>query len=713
MYVAVRSVIALVLVCHAVALAQTDPFLVSAWQILNADLFLMAVDGNGDVYVAGRTNEAGFRSTPGAFQTNPGGGTCQSRLCNDVVVAKIRALDGRVVAATLFGGSGEDAPTALYIDRSSGAVYLAGSTTSRNLSTSEGAFQRTTRSVSTSFVAKFNSTLTTREFATYLGGSSTDRISVVTVDNQGFVYVAGVTESRDFPTTPGAYRATHASGMIFVSRLNAAGTALVGSTFLGQGTVAGISLDTFGNVVVTGTTSSDAFPVTENAYQTRPRRTPAATDADGFVTRLPVLLNAAPVYSTVLRGSQNDSIVDSDVDDAGNVYVAGTSFSRDFPLTNADAAIGEAGAVFVAKFSATGLVYSRALRGNNTVTATGIEVIRDGTVNVSGFSNGTHFATTAGAYRRCAPPVPLGSSTPFYTRLDGNGGIVYSTLLHDSVYESRQWFATLPSGEVYTLSFTPSPDQGPIISTQPPPNTLRRLNPTAAAPRVDCVVNAATYAPGAVSPGLIVTIFGSGMGPGTGVGGAVENGRVTASAAGVRVLFDGVAAPILYAREDQINAIVPFSLPSRPTTAMIVEVQGTAVGSATLAVRAASPGIFRLGSTEHAVILNEDNTVNTPDNPAARASLITFWITGFAEYVAPFGDGVVATDISPVRLPVTLGVQNQAADVLYAGAAPGMVAGAAQVNARIPAAVPVSLRVPLTLTVGSDVVRSAAFVSVK
>jgi uncharacterized protein (TIGR03437 family) len=625
------------------------------------------------------------------------------------------------MAATLLGGNNEDSPTVLYVDRSTGGVYIAGVTSSRNFPVSEGARLRETRSASTSFVAKLNSTLTAREFATFVGGSSTDRISAMTVDSQGFVYVAGVTESRDFPITPGAYRSTHAPGMIFVTRVNTAGTDFVGSTFLGQGSVAGISLDTAANVVVTGTTSSDTFPVTANAYQTRPRRTPPATDTDGFITRLPTGLNAPPVYSTVLRGGQNDSIVDSDVDDAGNVYVAGTSFSRDFPLTVADATMGEAGAAFVAKFSASGLVYSRALRGNNTVAATAIEVSRDGTVALSGFSNGTHFPTTAGAYRRCSPTTPLGSPTPFYTRLDRDGGIVYSTLFHDSVYESRQWFTTLSSGELYTLSFTPQADVGPITGTQPPPNTVRRLNPAATTARLDCVVNAATYAPGVVSPGMIVTIFGSGLGPATGVGGTVENDRVITTAGGVRVLFDGIPAPILYVRQDQINAIVPFSvkgfvhpgLPAGLSTNVAVEHQGTEVARSTLLLRPTNPGIFRLGATEQAVILNEDNTVNTPDNPAARGSVITLWITGFGEYDTSFADGTVPAQISSLRGPVSLTVQNQTAELLYAGAAGGLVAGAAQLNARIPALAPASLRVPLTVTIGSDVLRNGAFISVK
>ena len=711
----VRRLAALMFLCRIAAFAQTDPFVRSAWQILNADLFLMAVDANGDVYLAGRTNEPGFRVPANAFQralsTNVNT-TCQGRLCNDVAIVKLAGLDGRILAATFLGGSAEDSPTALQIDRTSGSVVVAGVTTSRNFPTHEGAFQRTTSSTSTTFVAKLNSSLTVLEFGTYMSGRSTDRISAIAVDNQGAIYLGGTTESLNFPITPGAYRSTHAAGMIFLMRLNSAG-GLVASTFLAQGSVAGISVDSSGNVVITGTTTSDSFPVTENAYQTRPRRTPPSTDADGFITRMPGLLNGPPLYSTVLRGSQNDSIIDSDVDDAGNVYVVGTTFSPDFPITITDMPVGEAGTAFVTKFSGTGLVYSRTLRGNNTVSGTGIEVNRDGTANVTGFSNGTHFPTTPAAYRRCAPPASLGSAMPFYTRLDREGGIVYSTVLHDSVYESRQWFATLPSGDLYTLSFIPSLNIGPIASPQPPPNVLRRLNPTAAAARIDCVVNAATYTSAVVSPGLIVTIFGSALGPATGVSGTVENGRVTTNAGGVRVLFDGVPAPILYARQDQVNAVVPFSLSARGTTAAVVEFEGAAVASATLQVRPALPGIFRLGATEHAVVLNEDNSVNAPDNPAARGSVVTFWITGFGEYDTTFADGTLATDVSSVRLPVTVTVQNQAAEVLYAGAAPGMVAGAAQVNARIPVSAPAALRVPLTLAVGSDVVRSGAFISLK
>jgi uncharacterized protein (TIGR03437 family) len=694
---------ALALLNYAVVFGQSDPAIRSSWQIPNADLFLIAVDSSsGDVVVAGRTNE-NFIVTTGAYQRLLRGG-------NDVVVAKIRPTDGQVVASTLLGGGGEDLPTALVVDRA-GNVYIAGTTSSRNFPTPETAFKRTTASASTSFVARLNSSLTALDFSTYVGGRGTDRISAMALDSNGFVYVAGTTESSDFPFVEPAFQRTHSPGSVFVTKLNGSGTGLVASTFLGQGSVANIGIDLQGNVTITGTTSSDRFPTTPDAVQPRKPASPF-THSDGFVTRMPPSLNAL-LYSTYFGGSQNDVVVDSEIDADGSVYVTGTSFSRDFPLTNTDASIGTSGTVFVAKFSLPRVVYARALRGNNSTTALGIDLGPDGGVNVIGLSAGTHFPTTSLAYRRC-PPSPLsGRPVPFYARLNREGGFLYSTLLESALYESRHLTAST-GGELLLLSFLPTPQGGPFVLTSLPVNVVQRLDFTASAPpRVDCVVNASTYAPSNVSPGLVVTIFGSGLGPAAAVGGSIEAGRVTTTAGGVRVLFDGEAAPILYASQDQVNAIVPFSVAGRGTTRMSVEYTGAVVGPVILPVRSALPGIFRLGATEQAVILNEDGTVNTPDQPAARGSIVTFWITGFGQYEAAATDGAITSDLSNVRLPVTLSFQDQRAELLYSGSAPGMVAGVAQVNARVPASAPASLRVPVNLTAGSETSQSSAYISLK
>ena len=418
--------------CHvvrwfaAIGLLTPAALFGQSWQIANADLFLSANDpSTGNLVVAGRTNEP-FRVSANAFQVRPGGGSCQGRICNDVVVAKIRPSDGQIVAATLLGGALDDSPTALVVDRA-GSVYIAGTTTSRNFPAPEGAFKRTTASASTGFVTKLNPLLTGVDFSTYLGGRGNDRISAMAVDPQGFVYIAGTTESPDFPIVDPAFQKTHTSGIIFVTKLNSRGSGLVASTFLGLGSVANIGIDAQANVILAGTTASDRFPVTPDAIQPRKPASPF-THSDGFVTRLPSSLNSL-VYSTYFGGSQNDVIVDSEIDADGSVYITGTSFSRDFPLTLTDAAIGTAGTAFVAKFTLPRVAYARALRGNNSTTALGIDLASGGAVNVIGFSAGTHFPTTAQAYRRCIPATSTGGTVPFYTRLDREGGFVYSTLL--------------------------------------------------------------------------------------------------------------------------------------------------------------------------------------------------------------------------------------------------------------------------------------------
>jgi uncharacterized protein (TIGR03437 family) len=699
------------LLAQAILFGQSDSFIRSSWQILNADLFLLATDpSTGNIVVAGRTNEP-FRIPSSAFQVRPGGGDCQGRVCHDVVIAKIRPSDGQIVSATLLGGVLDDSPTALVVDQV-GSVYVAGTTSSRNFPAPVGAFKRTTTSASTGFVTKLNPALTDIDFSTYLGGRGNDRISAMAVDPQGFVYLAGTTESSDFPIVEPAFQKTHASGMIFVTKLNSGGSALVASTFLGIGSVANIGVEPRGNVIVTGTTSSDRFPVTPDAFQPR-KPTSAFTHSDGFVTRMPPNLNSL-VYSTLFGGSQNDVIADSKVDADGSVYIAGTSFSRDLPLTIPDPAIGTAGTAFVAKFSLPRVVYARALRGNNSTTALGIDLAPGNAAGVIGFSTGTHFPTTPQAYRRCTPATSTGGPAVFYTRLDSEGRFVYSTLLGSSLYESRQLTATTGVSELFLLSFIPPPQGTPFVLPGLPANVVQRVDLTpASGARVDCIVNASTYTPSVVSAGLVVTIFGSGMASGTGAAGSIENGRVTTSAGGVRVLFDGVAAPILYSSQDQVNVIVPFSVADHTMTQIRVEYAGAAIGSVTLPVRPTQPGIFRIGSTEQAVILNEDGTLNAPDNPAARGSLITFWITGFGQYEAAATDGVITSDLSRVRLPVAVTFQNQPAELLYAGSAPGMVAGVAQVNARVPMTAPASVRVPLSLTIGSDVSQNGAYLSLR
>jgi uncharacterized protein (TIGR03437 family) len=167
------------------------------------------------------------------------------------------------------------------------------------------------------------------------------------------------------------------------------------------------------------------------------------------------------------------------------------------------------------------------------------------------------------------------------------------------------------------------------------------------------------------------------------------------------VLFGGVPAPILYAGLNQVNAVVPFGLP--PDSLADLEVR-TSTGSASLPVPVVpvTPAVFALGTagTGQGAILNQDMTANSPDHPASPGSIVVLYGTGFGLLDPQPADGQVAGGVAATRLVVTASIAGIAAEVTYAGAAPGLIAGVVQVNLRVPDAVAPSLAAPVTLTIG-------------
>ncbi len=219
------------------------------------------------------------------------------------------------------------------------------------------------------------------------------------------------------------------------------------------------------------------------------------------------------------------------------------------------------------------------------------------------------------------------------------------------------------------------------------------------------VVNGASYEAGAVAPGQIVTLFGSNLGPETAVGLQLDSsGRVATQLAGTRILFDGIAAPLVAVQAQQASAVVPYSVAGRSVTLVEVEYQGRRTQSLFVLVASSAPGIFTLDQSGRGqgAILNEDGiTVNSPANPAPRGSIISIFATGAGETDPAGRDGVLAWGILPVpRLPVAVRIGGAAAEVLYAGAAPGLVSGVLQVNARVPWNIEPGDFVPVVLTVG-------------
>lgn len=238
-------------------------------------------------------------------------------------------------------------------------------------------------------------------YSTYLGGTSTDLGTGIAIDGAGRAYVTGLTFSIDFPTTAGAYD-TSRDGFYdaFVTKLDAAGANLAYSTYVGGNNSdysQDIAVDTSGSAYVTGYTESTNFPTTSGAYDSSWN----GGGLDVFVTKLNVA-GSNLAYSTYLGGNDGDLAQGIAVDVTGSAYVAGHTFSSDFPTTAGayDTSWNNSGDAFVTKFSPTGsfLAQSTFLGGTNLDVGVGIAVDVNGDAYVVGYTSSIDFPTTIGAY---------------------------------------------------------------------------------------------------------------------------------------------------------------------------------------------------------------------------------------------------------------------------------------------------------------------------
>ncbi|HEY3838467.1 MAG TPA: Ig-like domain-containing protein [Bryobacteraceae bacterium] len=228
------------------------------------------------------------------------------------------------------------------------------------------------------------------------------------------------------------------------------------------------------------------------------------------------------------------------------------------------------------------------------------------------------------------------------------------------------------------------------------------------------VANAASYAPG-IAPGMIAYVYGSGMGPSNmssyelNSGGFIEKG-----AASTRVLFNGIPAPVLYTSDSQLSAIVPYGL-SGANANMVVEYNGIQSAAVSLPMTAVLPGIFTANASGkgQAAVFNQDGSANSTTNPAAPGSVVTIYVTGEGATNPAGVDGKLA--VAPFTVaaqPVTVLIGGQAAQVQYAGGAPGEVAGIMQINAAIPSGIP-SGTTAVVVSVGGAPSASGVTIEVK
>lgn len=221
-------------------------------------------------------------------------------------------------------------------------------------------------------------------------------------------------------------------------------------------------------------------------------------------------------------------------------------------------------------------------------------------------------------------------------------------------------------------------------------------------PSVSAILNGASYAEGAVSPGTIVTIFGTNIGPRDLAAGAFVDGQFTTTVGGVRVTFDGTPAPVLYARFNQVGVIVPFEVAGRTQTSVQLAVNGQAAPPLQVPVAPSSPGIFTAAGngSGQASVINQDNAINGPNAPAAKGSIIAIYFTG-AGLLTPAGrTGAPGTANQSIAESVTVTIGGIEASIAYKGAAPGQVQGLYQINATVPQETP-SGSIPLQVKVGT------------
>jgi uncharacterized protein (TIGR03437 family) len=240
-------------------------------------------------------------------------------------------------------------------------------------------------------------------------------------------------------------------------------------------------------------------------------------------------------------------------------------------------------------------------------------------------------------------------------------------------------------------------------------------------PTISKIVNAASYAEGAVAPGEILTIFGSGIGPDVLAGLALDaSGKVASTLGGVQVLFDGTAAPLIYVSKSQIAVVAPYEITGRQDTTVLVSWSGQKSNGVTVPVTTTVPGIFAANSsgTGSGAIAHADGSINSATNPAAAGDTVVVYVTGEGQ-TSPKGITGAVTQVSSVP-PLTPGpllaiavlVGGQPAQFSFAGEAPGFVAGVMQLNVQIPAGLATGAQA-ISVAVGGRASQTGVTVAVK
>ncbi len=636
----------------------------------------VAADASGNVYVAG------------SFATVAGNGVTTAK----ILVVKVDRAN-QIVYRFMFGGSTYDAARGIAVD-ANGNVFVVGSTSSSDFPLVNALIYNPPNTLEgRGFISKIDPTGTKLLFSTFMGAEA----DAVTLDPAGNVYVTGAAGNDNFRVTPNAFRST---GSSFVLQLTNAGDQILFSTFVGPvSSGLAIAVGSDGAITVAGSAAADGFPVTPGAFQATCNCTRTFTGdpfdfgssaTSSFVARLSAD-GSRLLWATYLGGGGNGQIgVSGDTIQAlaltsdGGVVVAGLSQSPGFPVTPGAfqtkfraqyAGNGIPATVFVTRLNSTGtaLKFSTFLGGSILEQFSGMQLDAQENVWVTGTTHSSDFPSL---------PNSLATGDEFVVQLAADGSRLLNTQMLPAG-DAGQALALDASGGEILLGWEGSLLRIPAGG----PSGISIL----------AQVNAAAYSvSGRIAPGEIISLYGTGLGPTPGAGAEFDSkGKIASTLAGMQVTFDGTPAPLLYAGANQINAIVPFGVSTKASTSLQVKSGSTASPPLDLAVAATYPAIFSVVPSPppldiiNAAALNQDGTVNSMNNPAKTGSIIVFWATGAGLFTHSLPDGAIvrpplSAPLQPVSVLFVSPAKTVGVQPLYAGAAPGMVAGVLQVNVRLP-----------------------------
>lgn len=659
---------------------------------------LLTVDGAGDLFVVSKVVEPWGRPQIRATKTDPA---------------------GNVLASLDFGGSNLqvlDTVSGAAVDIQ-GNLVIVGSTYSEDFPLVRPLFSVTAQAA---FVVKIDAQLKHILFSTVLGGNLTSPLNgtaftsarALALDDSGNIYVAGTTDTADFPVTKNAFQKEPPQSDVlgtpsygFVTEISADGTSLVFSTYFGtSGTVclpgihgpncgpvftdvSAVRLDPTGAIVIAGNTDAN-LPVTAGALTSQCGMC-GQGQATGFVAKL----NAGAsklVWATYMTPSQDSltglSISTMVLASDGGVIVGGLAPNN---LAVTPGALqpnppDPDGGGFVAKLDSSGqrLVFATYLGNNTPVTEVSVIDVRSMAVD----AEGTIWVT--GGSDPAKLPLPAGTPAlgPLYTVALSTGGTTLTSATTMPVGAGGMAIVATDQGTIVTLG-----DAGSLLITSPGPG-----------PSLVGVANSAGQrVSGAMAPLELISFYGVALGPTNPLGAHVVNqgqiSVVSTSLGGVQVLFDGVAAPLLYVGPTQINTIVPSEVYGRESTMVQILTPTGEIAGLTFIVKLSQPQVFRGSGTFFALAENQDGSVNSARNPAAPGSIISIWATGAGlSAPGPQPDGqIIPSPLGPLltpQLPVAVitgasygsGRGQDSVEVLYAGDANDMVQGVIQVNFRLP-----------------------------